>query len=661
MADAIGSCFMQMQLALGPSGNATTGTFMEKLWELGVCHSPGWPDRFGNALEQWACRSRLERIPTLSLFSGAGGLDIGFMQAGFDIKVAVELEEKFTTTLKSNAGSNSRYGDTEILTIDIRDYNPSRGDQIEFIIGGPPCQTFSAAGRRAGGVIGTSDETGALFKEYVRLLEAIEPQGFLFENVYGITGAGKGKAWKEIQSAFEKIGYKISFRILDSADYGVPQHRERLFIVGLRQGSFEFPKPIFGPDAPGEPTYFSAQDALIRVPPSSPEDSMSVGGRYGHLLEAIPPGLNYSFYTEKLGHPNPVFSWRSKFSDFLYKADPEVPVRTIKARGGLYTGPFHWDNRPFTVAELKRLQTFPDDYHLAGGRQAAIEQIGNSVPPQTARILALSILRQVFGVDEPVRLPTLPPDAQLGFRRRKRERTTQYAEKAALAIGSWESTEGESLPRENSYRGVLSETFGWTETQDESLGAAVYVNRKDSSWEISLSGAEQRGSGFEIEIRGTSGNDWGIQPAVVKLKGQSLNKATYTSAWKAFERELINQGLKGDLVQLCGYYQYQPSMSARLFLENGRTPNSWKIVQSVVSGVAVRQSLPLHSMAELWKVSQSDAGKAMLFLRDLGYEVRNHNTNPQIPPGSYLIPYVFPTLNPMSVQLRKNPWPFRAG
>src|SRR5581483_4840452 len=185
---------------------------------------------------------------------------------------------------------------------------------------GPPCQTFSAAGRRAAGVAGTSDPRGALFEEYIRLLGIIQPKGFLFENVYGITGAQDGQAWREIQTAFKAVGYNLFFRVLDAADYGVPQHRERLFIVGLKEGSYLFPCPTHGPDSPGHEPYFTAGEAVQGADIS--EASAGLGGRYGHLLNGIPPGLNYSFYTKEMGHPRPVFSWRSKFSDFLYKADP---------------------------------------------------------------------------------------------------------------------------------------------------------------------------------------------------------------------------------------------------------------------------------------------------------------------------------------------------
>ena len=117
-----------------------------------------------------------------------------------------------------------------------------------------------------------------------------------------------------------------------------------------------------------------------------------------------------------MGHPHPIFAWRSKFSDYLYKADPRKPVRTIKAQGGQYTGPLHWDNRYFTVNEYKRLQSFPDDYTLVGNRQRTIHQIGNSVPPHLARLLAISILDQIFHVKPPVKLNYLQETEQLSFR-----------------------------------------------------------------------------------------------------------------------------------------------------------------------------------------------------------------------------------------------------
>lgn len=646
--------FEQLPLISGDANSEAETPFGRILSSWGIARVAGWPDRFGEVLERSIPSKCNERIATLSLFAGAGGLDIGFRQTGFDIGVAVEIEEKFAATLKANASFGQRQSASEVLTTDIREFHPPAGMSFDFIIGGPPCQTFSAAGRRAGGVAGTSNEMGALFKEYVRLLDLVRPKGFLFENVYGITGASKGSAWKEIRSSFADIGYKVFSRILDAADYGVPQHRERLFIIGVQEGSYQFPRPIFGPDSPSGERLFTAHEAISGVPPPSDGDLLFVGGRYGHLLEDIPPGLNYSFYTEKMGHPNPIFSWRSKFSDFLYKADPDAPVRTIKAQGGLYTGPFHWDNRPFTLSELKRLQTFPDDYTLVGGRQGTIEQIGNSVPPQLARILALTIREQVFGVHSPVELQTVPEHVELGFRRRKRYRTKEYQEKAAKALANVQAQRLTSWAEERTYKGSLSGDFGWSESLSEEPGISVLVRTLADCWEFAVDSGDRSGPEFEIVISGRQECGWGIEPSRVLLRGASLSNVDFVSVWKSFEHELSIRRIKGDLVQLSGYYQYPPAFSASLSTRGeGNLPARWKVLQRIVAGAGVRQTSPLSAIANQWGMNESMALEVLQFLRALGYEVRNSNTNPQIASDHYLIPYVFPSLTPMSVQLKK--------
>ena len=160
-------------------------------------NTPGWPDKFGCALRKWLKENNIPSIRTLSLFSGAGGLDIGFSDAGFDIIDSVEIEEKFCETLELNTGEGKQFPHSLVNCIDIREFSGKDIGHVDFIIGGPPCQTFSAAGRRANGVLGTTDARGVLFREYVRLLKELSPKGFLFENVYGIVGAQNGEAWKD--------------------------------------------------------------------------------------------------------------------------------------------------------------------------------------------------------------------------------------------------------------------------------------------------------------------------------------------------------------------------------------------------------------------------------------------------------------------------------
>ena len=173
-------------------------TFSDICAKLGCENdAPAWPDDFGKAITNYLKDNNIPKIRTLSLFSGAGGLDIGFHDVGFDIIESVEIEEKFCQTLKLNSGKGKRFNNSKVNCIDIREYTGKHLGNIDFIIGGPPCQTFSAAGRRANGVLGTTDARGVLFREYVRLLQELSPVGFLFENVYGIIGAQGGEAWKE--------------------------------------------------------------------------------------------------------------------------------------------------------------------------------------------------------------------------------------------------------------------------------------------------------------------------------------------------------------------------------------------------------------------------------------------------------------------------------
>ncbi|MBD2043766.1 DNA cytosine methyltransferase [Microcoleus sp. FACHB-672] len=651
---------LSLDLNLQNSESAKVIWFQQMLDSLGVSRGSAWPDQFGQSLRQWLTQHNYSPIKTLSLFSGGGGLDIAFHDAGFEIVQMVELEAKYVQTLVKNSQPGKLLENSQPLCVDIREFFPHSDLKVDFIIGGPPCQTFSAAGRRASGVSGTSDTRGTLFKEYVRLLKTLQPKGFLFENVYGIIGAQNGQPWKQIQEAFKDAGYTIHYRILDAADYGVPQHRERLFIVGLKEGNYLFPCPTHGPDSPNNEPFYTAGEAVVGTIISKTELEAEIGGRYGYLLTNIPPGLNYSFYTEEMGHPQPVFSWRSKFSDFLYKADPEMPVRTIKAQGGQYSGPFSWENRQFTIAELKRLQTFPDAYEIAGNRSVCIEQIGNSVPPQLGRILALSILEQVMGRKLPFRMNYLPADRELGFRKRKRQLTKRYAQKAQKAIAVFLNTASSTqFAFHGKARRFLSTNFDWNrKASTHSVPIDLTYNLNDCCWLISAEIDEmlETENQYIIEICPTSGRkNWNLTTTKVKLCAKTLNESVYTGLWKAFEEKLIELTGKADLVQLSGYYQYSPRISTEITFHHSLTVDPfWGVVQCVVRGIGVATQMPAQKLAVLWKVKEKDVFSYLQSLRSMGYEVRNHNTNSQIPQGEYLIPYAFPTLTPRSVQLGKN-------
>lgn len=628
--------------------------FANAIDRLKIVEQPGWPDLFGNALIHWNKEVKTTKVRVLSLFSGAGGLDIGFHDAGFHIVECNEIEPKFASTLQLNSSVNKRLHGSKIICKDIREYSPNVSD-IDFIIGGPPCQTFSAAGARANGVNGTDDDRGNLFLQYARLIDQLKPEGFLFENVYRIVGAQHGKPWQQIQSAFHELGYILHWRILDAADYGVPQFRERLIIVGLKAGSFRFPLPSHGPDAPDQHQYYTAQQAVAGIDTSSYK--VGIAGRHGYLLNDIPPGLNYSFYTERMGHPNPLFGWRSKFSDYLYKADPETPVRTIKAQGGQYTGPFSWENRPFALDELKRLQTFPDDYAIVGNRQDIIHQLGNSVPPQLARVLALSILGQVFKRSLPFTVDTLDDTKSLNFRSRKTELTAIYASKALKAISELaEQSPDNSASAEGMAYFSITPDLKLVVSDEKQYKYKCRYTLSEEKWVIELSDkvAEGEASFYTINVRPrqTGAFTLGASPCKAVLVSKSDSNESLLALWKFYEHLLRIHGSKDDLVQFFGYYQYKSfwAISMELQHDSLRGLSFWRIARLVTGGLGVGVIHTTTALENIYEIEENDLMIILTRMKYIGFEIRNHRTNRQIPAGCILIPYAYPTLNERSLQ-----------
>jgi len=625
---------------------------------FGLEQRSNYADLFGEKLKACACAYEY-RPKVLSLFSGAGGLDIGFHDAGFHIVEAVEIEQFCAATLAANTGKHGYFGQNLRITCgDIKEYFPTES-QIDFIVGGPPCQSFSAAGARAEGVAGTKDDRGRLFLEYVRVLQILKPKGFLFENVSRMVGANKGKDWDKIVESFSRAGYNLFFRVLDTADFGVPQHRERLLIVGLRKDLFSskpflFPRPTHGPESFLEIPHISSKEALAGLVEDKAHASEGISGKYGHLLAEIPPGLNYSFFTEKMGHPSPIFAWRSKFSDFLYKADPLKPVRTIKAQGGQYTGPFHWNNRPFTIKELKRLQSFPDAYTVTGSRLQIVNQLGNSVPPQFARILALSVLEQVFDFHIPVSLQYLSLTDELQFRKRKRDSTKLYQATALFAVSKLTAGTTTSTIDSGCFNFSIDEKFNYHTGEDGDYSVKTYEKNRYFCIDLkSNTSCNNEKNLFEITVHPK--NNWILQYDYIKLRSYVYGIKSYTALWKTFDYLLYRDNIKADLVQLCGYYQYEPnfSQSLSIFENSFEDASMAHILEHICSEKITRKSYSMDYLSTSLNMDKKDILAQLLSLKNNGYEIRSSGTNISLNNDSYLIPYAFPTLTPMSVQRTK--------
>jgi len=345
----------------------------------------------------------------ISLFSGAGGLDLGVEAAGYEVRAAVEHNPDAVATMEKNfTHLEAEVIQKDILEVSTKDLLRAAGlkgnDRPELLVGGPPCTPFSKSGfwleyKRKG-----LDPGASLLQSYTRVLREAKPRAFVLENVYALTFNNKASrpAYERLLREIDEAGYVHRAAVLNAADYGVPQSRPRLFVIGVPKGKAvpEHPKASHGgkwerraTGTEGTP-HVTAGDALSGLV-SEPEPGEVVGGKYGHLLPAIPPGENYLHYTEERGHENPEFKWRSKYWSFLLKLDPNRPSPTIQAQPGPYIGPFHWENRRLRVPELKRLFTFPDTFEFVGKRSSVQAQLGNCVPPLLAEKVARAVAEQV--------------------------------------------------------------------------------------------------------------------------------------------------------------------------------------------------------------------------------------------------------------------------
>jgi len=334
----------------------------------------------------------------ISLFSGAGGLDLGAERAGYEVRAAVEWDRDAAATMEKNFSHLvSPVIQTDIMATStgeiLRAAGLRDGARPDLLIGGPPCTPFSKSGfwlewKREG-----LDPDASLLQEYTRVLAQARPRRFVLENVYALTYNNKASkpAFDRLMREIDVAGYHCAAKVLNAADYGVPQARPRLFILGTTKDEPlpRLPDPTHGGQWERRITgdlqqpHVTAGQALHGLV-TEPEPGESVNGKYGHLLPAIPPGDNYLFYTDRRGHPNPLFRWRGKYWSFLLKLSPDKPSPTIQAQPGPYVGPFHWGNRRLRIGEIKRLFTYPDDFEFVGSRASVQAQIGNSVPPLLA-------------------------------------------------------------------------------------------------------------------------------------------------------------------------------------------------------------------------------------------------------------------------------------
>lgn len=345
----------------------------------------------------------------MDLFAGVGGLSYGFSKLPeFEILAANEIEKDIAAAYKLN------HPHVAMLNCDINDLTEDvlaaalQGQKIDIVVGGPPCQSYSTLGKRQ------MDDRANLFLQYKRVLQILQPKAFVFENVSGILSMDKGRLFPLIRAEFEELGYTLQQQVLNAVDYGVPQHRERVILVGMKgENTFTYPAPTHGPG--GKP-YVTLRQAIGDLPVLKSGESSDQ-----YASETDNPFLSFvrSSSRELTEHSAPrngdhLIRIMEALKDGQGKDDLPEDIRPKSGYGNTYAK-LWWDrpsttitrnfacpsssrcihprdSRAMTIREGARLQSFPDDYKFYGSDSMKRLEIGNAVPP----LLSVAIAKQML-------------------------------------------------------------------------------------------------------------------------------------------------------------------------------------------------------------------------------------------------------------------------
>lgn len=338
-------------------------------------------------------------VPTaVDLFSGCGGGSLGVVGAGFEVVSAVEVDEVAATSYRRAVG-------VAATVADIRDISPetlapagARGE-LTLLFGCPPCQSFTDL-RRGGGRTSADDERDRMPDEYVRFVSKLEPRNIVFENVPGLIAGRHRTSFDRFITSLTTLGYRVVWSILDAADFGVPQRRRRLVLVGSRVATPRLPQPTHGPTTPH--AHKVVRDAIADLPAlgtgeAFDGDAMHRARNHSHLVverlqnlgpggsrRDLPPRLQLRCHLGHDGHKDAYgrMSWD--------KPAPTLTSGCTNVTRGRFCHPDQ--DRAITPREALLLQSFPADVTLAGGAEAVAAQIGNALPPVMATAIAAAVL-----------------------------------------------------------------------------------------------------------------------------------------------------------------------------------------------------------------------------------------------------------------------------
>lgn len=352
----------------------------------------------------------MKQYNIIDLFAGVGGLSYGFSKLPqFNIVAANEIEKDISIAYTLN------HPNVEMLNCDINDLTEDilkkalKEQKVDIVVGGPPCQSYSTLGKRQ------NDERANLFMQYKRVLKILQPKAFVFENVVGMLSMNKGNLFKQIQAEFEELGYTLQHKVLDAVNFGVPQHRERVIMVGFKEkNNFVFPTPTHGD---GLKPYVTLKDAIGDLPvlKSGEKKSNYDTGITNEFLNFVRDN-NISVVDEHIAPKNGehLIKIMQTLKDGQSKDDLPEDIRPKSGYGNTYAK-LWWDkpsttitrnfacpsssrcihprdSRAMSIREGARLQSFPDDYKFYGSDSMKRLEIGNAVPP----LLSMAIAKQML-------------------------------------------------------------------------------------------------------------------------------------------------------------------------------------------------------------------------------------------------------------------------
>ncbi|PLS75752.1 MAG: hypothetical protein CYG61_05455 [Actinobacteria bacterium] len=399
-------------------------------------------------------------LQAIDLFSGAGGLTQGFRAAGFDVTLALDNDPESCETYLLN------HPDVDVAcapatALRAREILRRAGGHVDVVIGGPSCQGFSTAGRKfrpaRGGFVRVGDDRNKLWEQMFKVVRTVQPRAFLMENVPGLQSFRSGQFGERVLREFTRLGYTMHTQVLLAADYGVPQLRRRVFIVGLRDAEFQFPEgehlggwrrdtldlwearrqelgrlphvtcwealsdlprlddggvPIRG--YPAEAT--SPYALMLRADSDKLRDHLRppIGEKHLQLVRHVPPGGTWRDIPPHLLPDRFRGMRRTDSTNLIGRLDPNRPAYTITTQfhnvtTGCNTHPF--EDRALSLREAARLQSFPDSYRFVGSFRSKARQVGNAVPPLLAEALALSLAETIL--ERPMKRRTVIPTASM--------------------------------------------------------------------------------------------------------------------------------------------------------------------------------------------------------------------------------------------------------